>query len=376
MRLAFVYIAEAYQLYHAAAAMFELMRRKDVYVDIYHIDPAFPDHLERLRNAHGMPPVTSRELPAGLLGKAIQIVKLLGMAKPQVLARNEQALANYDAIVSTEDGIGQLFAHKPPQDRPARIMITHGAGTRYFPSMPKMARCDLVVAKGPGDMENYIAGGVLKPEQVVSGGYPKLYTTELLADRSSPLFDNDNPIVLYNPHKEPKQRSWDRFLEPMLEGFRADRSRNLIVAPHVKFFRRRSESVRKRLRSMSDQTILFDPDSPRLLDNSYTEAASIYVGDVSSQVVEFLARPRPCVFLNAHGVDWREDPHYALWHLGEVIEDPAELMPAIARAPDLHGQFEDRQRAFASNALGDTGEASVKRTADLIEQFMTGWKSR
>ena len=113
-----------------------------------------------------------------------------------------------------------------------------------------------------------------------------------------------------------------------------------------------------------------DPGSDRSLDNSYTEAADIYVGDVSSQVVEFLARPRPCVFLNAHSADWQNNSHYALWQLGEVVDDPAELMPAIERAPRLHERFAEKQQQIADRTLGETGEASVIASADIIASFV------
>ena len=375
MRLAFLFIAEAYQLYHAAGVMFELMAREGVEVDVFHIDPTVPEHLELLRIAHDAPAITSTPMPAGFLGGAIQSVKLLGLAKPQVLAKNEARFSTYDAVISTEDGIAKLFADKPLGERPARIVITHGAGTRYFPSMPQLAQADLIVAKGEGDRQSYIDGGFVGPDQIVSAGYPKLVSTRLLSRSREAIFGNDNATVLYNPHKEPSQRSWDVFFGPLIEGFRSDRSRNLIVAPHVKLFRRRSERKRQELRALSDDTILVDPGSPRSLDNSYTEAADIYVGDVSSQVVEFLARPRPCVFLNAHGVDWRNDPHYALWLMGEVIEDPDEIMAAIDRAPALHSQYAERQAEFAKSALGDTSAGSIARSADLIQTFIRSAKA-
>src|SRR3546814_13919965 len=59
--------------------------------------------------------------------------------------------------------------------------------------------------------------------------------------------------------------------------------------------------------------------SERSIDMSYTGSADLYLGDVSSQVAEYLYRPRPCVFLNAQGVDWQEDPNYRFWSLGPVI---------------------------------------------------------
>ena len=370
MRLAFLYIAEAYQLYHAAGIMFELMQRPGIEVDVFYIDPAVPEHLERLRRAHGAPPFTPRHLPAGFLGTLIQSVKLLGLAKPQVLAHNAALFGDYDALLSTEDGIIRLFGSQAPSHRPARIIISHGVGGRYVPSFSDLAKADLIIAKGPGDVDNLVSRGLATEGRVIAGGDQKLATSKLLAKQGERLFDNDNAIVLYNPHKEPSQRSWDRFFRPLIDGFRADRSRNLVVAPHVKMFRRRSERLRERLRAMSDATILFDPGSFASLDNTYTEAADIYVGDVSSQVAEFLALPRPCLFLNAHGVDWRKDSHYAMWHLGEVIDDPAEVMAAIARAPNLHPHYRERQEEFARRALGDTSLQSAAHAANAILHFL------
>lgn len=370
VRLAFLYIAEAYQLYHAAGVMFELMSREGIEVDVYYIDPVVPEHLERLCRAYGAPTIKPIYLPAGILGGLIQSVKLLGLAKPQVLAKNEERLRKYEAILSTEDGIVQLFAADDHRTRPARIVLSHGAGGRFVPSFKNLQKADLIVAKGAGDVKNLVSRGLAREGKVIAGGDQKLATSKLLAKKSGPLFSNGNPIVLYNPHKEPSQRSWDKFLGALIGGFRQDRSRNLIVAPHIKFFRRRSERVRQKLRDLSDDTILVDPGSFNSLDNTYTEAADIYVGDVSSQVVEFLDRPRPCVFLNAHNVDWQNDPHYSMWNMGEVVSHPKDVMDAIARAPELHRQFVEKQRDYARSALGDTSGASAIRTVDTILDFL------
>ncbi|RDC60066.1 hypothetical protein HME9302_01265 [Alteripontixanthobacter maritimus] len=374
MRLAFLYIAETYQAYHCAAVMLDLMARPDVDVDVYYIDPATPHTLELLRQAHGAPAFPMHHMEAGWLGKAIQRVRLLGLAKPQVLAANEERLRGYDAVISTEDGIADLFAGEPENQRPSRILITHGAGGRAVPSFSKRVHCDLLLLKGEADAAYYVRHGLSRPGHVAAAGYTKFASSRALARAQQPLFPNDNPVVLYNPHKDRKQRSWDRFFEPMMAAFRQDDSRNLIVAPHTKLFKRRSEQVRQRLRDRSTDTIIVDPASPRLLDNSYTEASGIYVGDVSSQVYEFTIRPRPCVFLNAHGVDWRGDPHYAFWQMGEVVDDPGDLMAAIERAPALHNQFRNKQVELTALALGETSDDVVPRAADWIVEYVRNGK--
>lgn len=370
MKIAFVFIAEAYQVYHAAAVLFALRNHPGVEVDVFHNDPETPAQLDRLAGAHGVAPVISQPLARGLAGSAIQAVRILGLAKPQVLARNEAMLRDYDAIISTEDAIVRLFRGEAEAARPKRILIPHGPVQRSVPSHPSRIGCDLILVKGPADVEAYLRGGFGREGHIAAVGYPKLVSTRLLGAARTQLFANDDPIVLYNPHKERRLRSWDAFFEPMMREFAGDRSMNLIVAPHIKLFRRRSEAERRRLRARSAATILVDPGSNRSLDNSYTEAADIYVGDVSSQVMEFIARPRPCVFLNPHRVAWRDDPYFAAWRMGEVVERPEELMPAIRRAPALHDAYRPIQEETANLALGETGPRSIAASVAKIMEYM------
>jgi len=69
---------------------------------------------------------------------------------------------------------------------------------------------------------------------------------------------------------------------------------------------------------------------------AYTNRADIYLGDVSSQIYEFLLRPRPCVFVDAHRTEWRNDPNFTHWSAGPVIDDIADLGAALARARREH----------------------------------------
>jgi CDP-glycerol glycerophosphotransferase (TagB/SpsB family) len=197
-------------------------------------------------------------------------------------------------------------------------------------------------------------------------GPVKLETSARVRAAAPPLFGNDRPIVLYNAHKAPKLSSWKRFVAPMLAAFAQQDRFNLIVAPHIKMFRRRRASVRAAWERRSSDTILVDVESDRLLDMTYTLAADIYVGDVSSQVYEFLSIPRPCVFLNAGRHSWRDDPNFMHWHLGDVVDDPDELMAAINAAPARHMLYRAKQEAFAAASLGPRDPGSATRAADAI----------
>ncbi len=368
MDIAFVFIAEAYQVYHAAAIAFELIARPGVRVTLYYNDPDTPHHLDRAARAWGIAPIPAVRLHRGPRARAVQAARVFGLAKQRVLADNEAVLRRYDAIVSLEDAAEILFGDAAEDARPARILIVHGAGDRAVPSMPRRRRFDLIVFQGDKMACRAIREGWARAGRVAAPGYAKLALARRLADAAPrfPASAPPRPIVLYNPHKVPRLGSWPRFAAPLIAACAAQDRYDLIVAPHVKLMRRRSAAFRERWRARSSAHILIDPGSDASVDTSHTEAADIYVGDVSSQVYEFVARPRPCVFLNPARVDWRGDAHFLAWEMGEVIDDPADLMPAIDRATAIHPQYVARQAALSAASLGDTSDAAPGRAADAI----------
>ena len=369
MRIAFLYIAEAYQCYHAAAIALELAARPDWTVVSYFNDPETPHHLERVRLAYGAPPMVYRRLERSPITRALQRgLRVFGMFKDLVMRDNARELDSYDAVFAVEDTVATLRKLGAPH--PRLIYCPHGAGDRARGFVPSIRNFDYVLLAGPKTAERMLAKGYIHPDGYALTGSVKLETTARISKTTNLPFKTRQPVVLYNAHKDRKLSSWRRFIEPMLDGFGQDSSLNLIVAPHVKMFRRRREAVREHWRQRSTPNVVIDPASDRLLDTSYSEAADIYVGDVSSQIYEFMIRPRPCVFLNAHRLKWRDDPSFTHWHLGDVIEDPADLMAAIHAAPVRHALYRDRQEAMAQASLGNASPGAAVRAADAVAAFL------
>jgi hypothetical protein len=125
--------------------------------------------------------------------------------------------------------------------------------------------------------------------------------------------------------------------------------------------------------------IHIDSGSFRLIDQSYINGADIYLGDGSSQVVEFAENPRPAIFLNPDHVDWRADPRFSHWTMGDVIEDLGELDAALEAAPAHHAAYAPVQRAYVERMMGvDDHQSSVRAAAvvlDVIAERRTrrGW---
>ncbi|MFS0773844.1 hypothetical protein [Sphingomonas sp. 1P08PE] len=368
MDIAFVYIAEAYQVYHGAAIALDLASRPGVAVTSFYNEPETVHHLERVRAAWGAPPAEYRRLHRSPLTRGMQRLRRLGMFKDMVLRDNARTLDRFDAIFAVENSLAAV--RRMGVDRPRLIYSPHGFGDRARGFIPRIATFDFVLLAGPKTEGRMLREGLVRPGDYALTGSVKLETGERLRDAEPLRLAAPGATVLYNPHKEPRLTSWYRFIEPMLSGFAAGSAMNLIVAPHVKLFRRRSTAYRAQWEARSTPSVLIDTGSDRAVDTSYVAAADIYVGDVSSQVYEFLATPRPCVFLNAHGIDWRDDPSFAHWHLGDVVDDPAQLMAAIEAAPARHHLYRERQRALAAASLGDH-HRSAARAADAIMGFLT-----
>lgn len=370
LKIVFFYVAEAYQAYHSLGIAFELAARPGVCVSVVFNDPAMPHHIERVRRALGAPPIANGSARLSPLVRLLRRYPRFGLSKRLVMRGNARTLRDGDAIVVVENTAAALRDHGVTT--PRLIYVPHGSGDRARSFVDRIAVFDLVLPAGPKNVPRFLREGLVRPGGYALTGYVKLETAAALDRSQASLFPDDRPIVLYNPHGMRDLSSWDRFAAPLIALARDTGAFNLVVAPHVKLFSRHSAAERRLWEARSGGNVLIDLGSDRSVDLSYTIAADLYVGDVSSQVYEFLAQPRPCVFLNAHGVAWRGNPDYLNWTFGEVIDDPADLLAAIARAPVRHADFRAMQGEAAAAALGNRSPGSAARAADAILAFMAG----
>ena len=259
------------------------------------------------------------------------------------------------------------------------VWIPHGAGDRSVGFRAVMRGFDLVLLSGEKVRDRMLASGLITSENSRIVGYPK-FDTVSAADPLPSLFDNDRPTVLYNPHFEPQLSSWYAMGPQILDWFASQSRFNLIFAPHVMLFKRRIHASVEHRRLRWRGTIprryetlphmLIDRGSARSVDMTYTRSADLYLGDVSSQIYEWIARPRPAIFLDPTHADWRGNPDFAHWQLGDVIERVDELPRALDNAfaaPDTH---RDRQAAaFSATFANADGSASRRAAAAIVERF-------
>jgi hypothetical protein len=300
---------------------------------------------------------------------------LLPATKLAIYRDNLDFFRSLDALVVAEKTSLLLKTHYG-LDRLRIIHTRHGAGDRAIGFDKASARFDHVLVSGPKIRERLIAEAGVAPDRLTTVGYPKF---DLLPDEPArlPFPSNGKPTVLYNPHPSPHLSSWYRHGRAVLDHFLGNDRYNLIFAPHVMLFHRRFVFSIDKLRvdrpGKLDAAVLAAPNihvdlgSRACTDMTYTQAADIYLGDVSSQIYEFLVRPRPCIFLNTHGVPWQGDANYAHWRAGEVIESPDALGAALDRAVAEHeAHYRPVQQELFARSFDLTGEPSADRAARAV----------
>ena len=316
------------------------------------------------------------------LGKIAGIVsriagRMLPLRRVLILRKYRALLSRFDAIIVPEMTTA-LLKSRWKMTAPKLVFIPHGSGDRAIGFGVALRQFDLILVGGEKTRRRMIEAGTAGAGRVKITGYPKFETIDTAAKPD--FFGNGRQTVVYNPHFDPKLSSWYRFGEDILDYFLHQDRYNLIVAPHVMLFERRihSSAEHRKLRIRRDiparfvgvPHILIDTGSPRSVDMSYMLGADIYFGDVSSQIYEWLVRPRPSVFFNSHDADWRDDPNYAHWQLGDVLTSPAMIdatLTAIARDPD---RYRARQDAAFADTFSISQQPAAQRAAQAIVDFI------
>ena len=371
---------KTHQVAHTAPLIAPLFRKG--LFDIHVLSSsAEQEHEARSFVAHDMQPelhfVQLERSAAGAFAAA-----MLGNSVParriSQLRRNRHLFAKLDALIVPET-TSFLLKSRFGLDALKLIYLPHGAGDRSVGFHPVTKQADLVLLAGRKVRDRMLDRGVITAQGHAIVGYPK-FDRYRHAPRKS-FFSDGKPVVLYNPHFDPLLSSWYRCGMDILRYFARQDRYNLIFAPHVMLFARRiqASAEHRHMRWRRDLPAEFqqhgnihiDLGSENSVDMSYTRAADIYLGDVSSQVYEFLETPRPCIFIDAHGADWHGNPSYAHWRLGQVVGGVAELGTALAQAEQQQVLYAPLQRAAFADTFDLSDTPSAQRAADAIAAFLT-----
>jgi len=316
--------------------------------------------------------------PGRFAEAADQLLKFVApYRRVAVLKANRELFEQFDALVVPETTT-TLLRTRYGITSPKLIYVPHGAGDGAAGFQAPTRHFDLVLLSGKKVRRRMLGEGLVNRENSAVIGYPKFDSVDL--EHRPKLFDNDRPTVLYNPHYNPVLSSWYDHGNAILDWFSRQSNFNLIFAPHVMLMKRSIHTsllyrstrvrppVRPKYRNMAG--LLIDLGSRFSTDMTYTRAADIYLGDVSSQIYEWCHRPRPAIFINANRTDWLRDVNYAHWRLGDVIEGLESLPHALSRAEREPDRYEAKQRrAFRETFFLSKGRPA-ENACDAILSFL------
>jgi len=302
------------------------------------------------------------------------------LSRVDYLRSNSALFASFDAIVVTER-TSLLLQTIPACKHVKLIYISHGSGDRSIGFKTDIGRFDLILLSGEKLRQRFLDAGAVDDARIKIVGSIKIDSTADAPVSRQRYFQNDKPIVLYNPHLEPRLSSWYAFGIQVLDVFLGNPNFNLIFAPHVMLFQRRVqvslESFTVKWRADLPQkyahapNIHIDTGSAASADMTYTRIADIYLGDASSQVYEFLsAKLRPCIHINSHGAIWQNDPNYRFWNFGRVISTAAELPAALANAAHDHETYRVTQAEAINETFSVTDKRPSVRAALAIQDLL------
>ncbi len=382
-RIAFIYNHEgSHQIAHSAPVLKALTQRADA-PDLHVLasSDAALTHVRSIVGDAAAAQITWQLIgPPAVTASLIRAFDRIGPAsRLATLSHHRHIFDSFDAIVATET-TSLALRKRFGVTRPVFIYTSHGAGDRSISVHPSIGQFDLLLLSGEKMRRRLVELGVAVDEKIQLVGYPKfdLYAERL--NHPARLFNNDKPVVLYNPHFDPLLSSWFSMGRQVLDFFTGHTEYNLVFAPHLMLFKRKLHaSVEHRHlrltgtladRYQSAPNILIDTSSSRLTDMTYTGAADIYLGDVSSQIYEFLLRPRPCIFLNSHNAAWQGNDNYLHWKNGPVLSHVSELADCLATVDAWRGTYAYAQAAALADTFSITHTPAATRAANAIMQFL------
>ena len=371
LRVCFPFLAQAHQTPHALPIAMELAAAyPDIEVTIAYLTDA---HLDLIRQYAAFYPNSSvryRRLHLPALARAdLGLRGLQLFRRLAVLPFNTAFFDGFDAIVTPE--LTSLLLKRLGVRRPKFIWTLHGAGDRAAGFKKSMAGFDFVLMAGEKLERRFLELGLLRPGAYATGVYAKFDLVPMLRARQDRFFDNRRPTVLYNPHFDPALSSWPKVGFAVLDWFAANPAYNLIFAPHVRLFDPPTPGRYRRFKRYAGlPNMKIDLGSSASIDMTYTMAADVYLGDVSSQIAEFLTQPRPCVFLNPRHKAWETNENFRAWSLGEVATGVRDLATVLPRAIRRHPAMVEMQEAYVRETFGVPFEPSAKRGAAAIAGYL------
>lgn len=364
IKIGFIFFDDLHIIHHFVGSVAELYKDNEVTVEILTSERE-ENYLITLLNLFDIPRTIIRKLPTFTYRKIIErLTKRKRPSSKYIFEKNKKKLLQYDTLVFNDTNHEYLYNFKK-DGKPKFVLLMHGAGDGEYMIGEKyksiINKFDLITTPGEKISSFYREMGI-SDSKIRTCGYQKFDVVEKEKNRLDDFKENKT-IVLYNPHFKKDLSSWYKFGNLILDFFYYNNNYNLIFAPHINLFNKKGFLDKGIIDNKYYQkdNIHIDLGSINSVNMKYSLSADIYLGDVSSQVYEFLKTPKPCIFINAHAIKWKRNKHYQHWKLGKVIDNLDNLNSLLINNKVWGMEFNQIQ----INARKSTFDLSKKETASL-----------
>lgn len=367
-KIAFLYFEELHHLHHFIGVVSELVKNENYQINILTYEGKH-EYLYELCELLDIPKEVVIQLPTYKTRKIYDKIRKRNIPSNKYLyEKHKNFILEYDALVFTDTNHGYLYSNCSEQKRPKFVYIKHGPSVGKYVLNDALNMFDLVLVSGEQSKNIFLKNTILDKDKIKIIGYCKQEIAKK-ENYKNQFYKNGKEVVLYNPHFKKELSSWYKNGIEVLEHFYNQDRYNLIFAPHVNLFHKKGYAKENVIdkKYYNSPNILIDLKSNNSVNMAYTLNSDVYLGDVSSQKLEFLLKPRPCIFINSHNYDWENETLYRNNELGKIIKNLDNLEELLATKDEWQKEYLKSQQEIINYTFDiDMEKSSCERAMNEI----------
>lgn len=367
-KICFLYIDEPYNIYHSISIALELHNRNDSEVHL----------VCTKRNHNALVSLLGSKIISAMHVKIVRpfwyatlphYLEIKLQFRYVIFRQYRRLLSGFDGIVCSLYN-DLLLSRFVDRNKTKLIFAGHGVANRAYSYNDDIKEFDFILLAGQHEESIRKDRQQLVEGRYMTAGYVKHEFCNSLKVKSP--FSDDNPVVFYNPHWLKEYTSYFDHGLSILQQFADQKDYNLIFAPHSLLTTRNKSIVNKINAYEVYDHIHIDLGSTACHDLSYLKVADVYLGDASSQALEFLLiEPRPCLFIDINGVAL-SDYEFHTWELGDVILESDEIVFRIGESYNRHElHYKEIQQESLKRLFYQSDKSPSSIAADGITAYLS-----
>ena len=366
-RICFLYIDEPYNIYHSISIAIRLHKSINVKVQILCTERNYKFALAILKDNDvvDLQPEIIKPFWHYTLPHYIEI-KL--QHRYFLFRKYRKILSNYDGIVCSL--YNDLLLRKFINKKPKLIFAGHGIANRNYSYDNQIKEFDYILLAGEKEKSIRKTLGQLDNQDYIISGYVKYDICK--GRKVDNPFQNTKPIIFYNPHWLKEFSSYYAHGNNILEQFSQQDEYNLIFAPHSLLTTRNRFLIPEIMKYQKYDNIHIDLGSIACHDMTYLKLSHYYLGDISSQALEFLLhKKRPCIYIDVNSIV-KSNYEFHTWELGDVITSSNVIIQEIKRSKLQHQKkYSSVQKEAIKKLFLQSEKSSTEIAANGIYNYIS-----